>query len=174
MYFRLADRLSKAFAGHTDNERVRVIEGAGCDPERAGELLRRESGYSLMEVMVAIMILAIAIIPMVGMFDAALRAAVASSNYDEARSLANEKLEGIRALPYERPGGAADSVVELYPPATPVVGTEDVFSYTVLTKFVDADLSNPGNSPGKSQMRVEVEVEWEGNSYTTIGYVAGG
>ena len=94
-----------------------MIEGPDRDPEHAGELLRRESGYSLMEVMVAIMILAIAIIPMVGMFDAALRAAVASSNYDEARSLANEKLEGIRALPYERPGGAADSVLELYPPA---------------------------------------------------------
>jgi hypothetical protein len=153
---------------------VGAIEGSRHDPQRATIALRRESGYLLVEGMVAIMILAIAIIPMVGMFDAALRAAVASSNYDEARSLANEKLEGIRALPYERPGGAADSVVELYPPATPVVGTEDVFSYTVLTKFVDADLSNPGDSPGTAQMRVEVEVEWEGNSYTTTGYVAGG
>jgi Prokaryotic N-terminal methylation motif len=153
---------------------VGAIEGPGHDPQRATRILRRESGYLLVEVMVAIMILTIAIIPMVGMFDAALRAAVASSNYDEARSLANEKLEGIRALPYERPGGAADSVVELYPPASPVVGTEDVFSYTVLTKFVDTDLSNPGDSPGKAQMRVEVEVEWEGNSYTTTGYVAGG
>jgi len=153
---------------------VGAIEGARCDPERTTGALGSESGYSLVEVMVAIMILAIAVIPMVGMLDAALRAAVVGSNYDEARSLANEKLEGIRALPYERPGGAADSVVELCPPATPVVGTEDVFSFTVLTKFVDADLSNPGNSPGKSQMLVEVEVEWEGNSYTTTGYVAGG
>jgi hypothetical protein len=77
-------------------------------------------------------------------------------------------------LPYERPGGAADSVVELYPPATPVVGTEDVFSYTVLTKLVDADFSDSHDSPSMPQMRVEVEVEWEGNSYTTTGYVAGG
>jgi prepilin-type N-terminal cleavage/methylation domain-containing protein len=151
-----------------------VIEGPRHDPEHIAGALRSESGYSLVEVMVAIMILAIAIIPMVGMFDAALRAAVAGSNYDEARSLANEKLEGIRALPYESPGGAADSVVELYPPAAPVVGSEGAFNYTVLTKFVDADLSNPVDSPGKSQMRVEVEVEWEGNSYTTTGYVAGG
>ena len=151
-----------------------AIEGARCDPERTTGALGSESGYSLVEVMVAIMILAIAVIPMVGMLDAALRAAVAGSNYDGARSLANEKLEEVRALPYQRLGGAADSVVELYPPATPVVGNEDVFSYTVLTKFVDADLSNPGDSPSTPQMRVEVEVEWEGNSYTTTGYVAGG
>jgi len=153
---------------------VGAIEGARCDPERTTGALGSESGYSLVEVMVAIMILAIAVIPMVGMFDAALRAAVAGSDYDEARSLANAKLEEVRALPYQRPGGAADSVVELYPPATPVVGNEDVFSYTVLTKFVDADLSNPGDSPSTPQMRVEVEVEWQGNSYTTTGYVAGG
>jgi Tfp pilus assembly protein PilV len=127
-----------------------------------------------MEVMVAIMILAVAIIPMVGMFDAALQAAVAGSNYDEARSLANEKLEGIRALPYERAGGAADSVVELYPPTSPVVGNQDVFSYTVLTNFVDQDFSDPRDATSTPQMRVEVEVEWEGNSYTTNGYVAGG
>jgi len=149
---------------------VGAIEG----PDHTAGAIGSESGYSLMEVMVAIMILAIAIIPMVGMFDAALRAAVAGSNYDGARSLANEKLEEVRALPYERPGGTADSVVELYPPATPVVGTEDVFSYTVLTKFVDADFSDPHDSPSTPQMRVEVEIEWEGNSYTTTGYVAGG
>jgi len=153
---------------------VGAIEGARCDPERTTGALGSESGYSLVEVMVAIMILAIAVIPMVGMLDAALRAAVVGSNYDEARSLANEKLEEVRALPYERPGGAADSVVELYPPATPVVGTEDVFSYTVLTKFVDADFSDPHDAPSTPQMRVEVEIEWEGNSYTTTGYVAGG
>ena len=151
-----------------------MIEGPGQDPERAAATLRRESGYSLMEVMVAIMILAVAIIPMVGMFDAALRAAVVGSNYDEARSLANEKLEGIRALPYERAGGAADSVVELYPPTSPVVGNQDVFSYTVLTNFVDQDFSDPRDATSTPQMRVEVEVEWEGNSYTTNGYVAGG
>ena len=174
MYFRLTDRLSspKASVEHTDNRGV--IEGPSCDPERPAGALRSESGYSLVEVMVAMMILAVAIIPMVGMFDAGLRAAVAGSNYDGARALANEKLEGIRALPYERRGGAADSAVELYHPATPVVGTEGAFRYTVLTKFVDADFSNPVDSPGKPQMRIEVEVEWEGNSFTATGYVAGG
>jgi prepilin-type N-terminal cleavage/methylation domain-containing protein len=163
----------KVFVGHTDNDRVGVIEGPSDDAERTAGALRSESGYSLVEVLAAIMILSLAVLPMVGMFDAALRAAMLGSNYDKARALANERLEEVRALPYERPGGAADSVVELYPPATPVTGTEGMFTYTVLTKFVDASFSNPNNSPPTAQMRVEVEVEWHGKSYTTTGFVAG-
>jgi Tfp pilus assembly protein PilV len=127
----------------------------------------------MVEVMAAIMILALAILPMVGMFDAALRAAVLGGNYDKARALANEKLEEVRALPYERPGGAVDSVVEKYPPASRATGTEGMFTYTVRTKFVDAGFSNPGTSVPTSQMRVEVEVDWQGKSYTTAGFVAG-
>ncbi len=85
--------------------------------------LKNESGYSLVEVMVAIMLLAIAIIPMVGMFDAGLRAAVLGGNYDKARALANEELEEIKALPYSSPdpepaSGTANSVLEIYPPGT--------------------------------------------------------
>jgi hypothetical protein len=38
---------------------------------------------------------------------------------------------------------------------------------------VDADFSNPGDPRPTSQMRVEVEVEWQGKSYTTTGFVAG-
>lgn len=148
-----------------------MIEGPSYDPERAAG--GSEAGYSMVEVMAAIMILALAILPMVGMFDAALRVAVLGGNYDRARALANEKLEEVRALPYRQPGGAADSVIEEYPPASPATGTEDIFTYTVRTQFVDAGFSNPGDSSPTPQMRVEVEVEWQGKSYTTSGFVAG-
>ncbi len=152
---------------------MRVIEGPSYDPERAAGARGSESGYSMIEVMAAIMILALAILPMVGMFDAALRAAALGGNYDKARALANEKLEEVRALPYRKPGGDADSVIEKYPPATPATGTEGIFTYTVRTTFVDAGFSDPGNSSPTPQMRVEVEVEWQGKSYTTTGFVAG-
>jgi prepilin-type N-terminal cleavage/methylation domain-containing protein len=148
-----------------------VIETPGCEPGRAAR--GGESGYSLVEVMAAIMILALAILPMVGMFDAALHAAVLGGNYDRARALANEKLEEVRALPYNQPGGAADSVVERYPPALPTTGTNGTFTYTVRTEFVDASFANPIRSYPTSQMRVEVEVQWQGKSYTTTGFVAG-
>lgn len=51
--------------------------------------------------MVAILLLAVAIIPMVGMFDAGLRAATQGSDYDKARALANKQLETAKNLPYQ-------------------------------------------------------------------------
>ncbi len=61
-------------------------------------LFRDEGVSSLVEVVVAIMILSIAIIPMVGMFDMGLKSAVRAGTYDQARTLANAKLEDA-ALP---------------------------------------------------------------------------
>jgi prepilin-type N-terminal cleavage/methylation domain-containing protein len=60
-----------------------------------------ESGYSLVEVMASIIILAIAILPMAGMFDMGLRTATTGSNYDKARTLANLKLEEAKSLPFD-------------------------------------------------------------------------
>lgn len=62
------------------------------------KLAREESGYSLVEVMVSILILAIAIIPMVGMFDMGLKSATRGGNYDKARTLANLKLEQAKSM----------------------------------------------------------------------------
>lgn len=138
-------------------------------------LLKEESGYSLVEVIVAMFILTAAIIPMVGMFDAGLRAAVSGGNYDRARALGNEKLEQVRALPYKKPGGPADSAIEKHNPASaPVTGTRGIFTYTVETRYVNATFSNPSTAPPTPQMRVTVTVGWEGNTYTTMGYMAGG
>lgn len=133
-----------------------------------------QSGYSLTEVMVAIMLLGLAIIPMVSMFDAGLRAAVLGSNYDQGRALANEKLEEIIALPYKDDSVASDSVVEKYPPGTTVTGTEDIFSYSIDTQYVDSNFANAADSPATPQMRIEVTVSWDSasKSYTNVGYVA--
>lgn len=152
--------------------------------KRLVEGLKSESGYSLVEVMVAIMLLAIAIIPMVSMFDAGLRAAVRGGNYDQARALANEKLEEIRALPYSSPGesasGTANSVVEIYPPGTrSCTGSVDPnFGCQVQTRYV---MLNPGSasvdpSPSsKTMMEATVTVTWSGGrSYSTTGLVAKG
>ena len=79
-----------------------ATEGSSHDPEHAA----RGDGYSLVEVLAAIAILSLAILPMVGMFEAALRAATLGGNYDKARALANEKLEGFAPCPTEIPAAA--------------------------------------------------------------------
>jgi prepilin-type N-terminal cleavage/methylation domain-containing protein len=47
--------------------------------------LKEEYGYSLVEVMVSIMIMALAILPMMAMFDMGLRSATTGSNYPSKR-----------------------------------------------------------------------------------------
>lgn len=143
------------------------------------KLLRTESGYSMVEVLAAIMILSLAILPMVGMFDAGLRASVAGSNYDKARALANERLEKVRALPYNKPGGSADSAVEIYRPGTPVSGPSGSFTYTVTTTFWRENGGNlesvTDNSVTWPMMQVKVQVTWPQNkSYTTTGFTGSG
>lgn len=136
--------------------------------------LADESGYSLVEVMVAMSVLALAVLPMVGMFEAGLRAATVSGDYDAARALANDRLEEVRALPYSRPGGAADSAVERYaPPGPPDDVLAGDLSVSVRTAFVDGELSASEASPPTGQMRVDVTVEWEEGSFSTAGIVAG-
>ena len=119
-------------------------------------------------------VLTLAIIPMVGMLEAGLRAATTSGEYDAARALANEKLEEVRALPYSRPGDASDSAVERYAPPGPPDVTEGDLSVSIRTAFVDEDLFSPAGSPPTGQkMRVEVLVGWDDGSYSTVGIVSG-
>ena len=118
-------------------------------------------------------VLALALVPMVGMLEAGLRAATASGEYDAARALASAELEEARALPYYEPGPAADSAVEKYAPPGPPDVTEDGLTLSVRTAFVDGELSDAVDSP-TGQMRVEVLVGWgDDRSYSTTGFVSG-
>ncbi len=112
--------------------------------------------------------------PIVGMFDTGLKTAVLGDNYDGARALANQKMEEIKALPYNRPGGAADSVVEKYSPdAANVTGSSGIYSWSVDTDYVNETLET--DTPEKSRMRATVTVTWDGGSksITTTGLVTG-
>ncbi len=133
-----------------------------------GSRFKEELGYSLVEVMVAILILAIAIIPMVGMFDAGLRAATRGGNYDKGRALANEKMEGIRALSYKEL--VAKYPPGTYPPNAPACSTGvPGFSCEIRTFFVNTALASDANA--RSGMQIEVKVTWSGGSgeYQTVG-----
>lgn len=142
-----------------------------------------EGGYSLVEVVVAIMILALAILPMVGMFDAGLRAAESGGNFDKARALANEELENIRALPYYQRDATVNSAREFYPPANGPAGGGPVAcqatlpggitSCEVTTNFVRLD--NAGvvaDADMRNMMSVEVTVGWGNGDYDAIGLIS--
>ena len=134
------------------------------------KLLREEGGYSLVEVMVSILLLSVAIIPMVGMFDMAARTTATAGRYDQARTLADRNLEKVRSLPY------ADAKVTYKPAnATPTAGapvscTSGIFTCNVTTTYVNNSFA--ANSGSTTKMQVVVTVTWSGRSYTTTGLVA--
>jgi hypothetical protein len=128
--------------------------------------------------MVAIMILAVAIIPMVSMFDAGLRAAVLGSNYDTARAFANEKLEEVKALSF-------NEVLARYPEdATPIPNCSPappsgspVTSCKISTDYVRLTSSDVSSTNGVGDyattiIQVTVTVQWNNGSYTTTGLIA--
>ena len=148
-----------------------------CEPPgcRFGD----ESGYSLVEVLVAIVILAIAILPMVGMFESGLKAAGTSGNYDKARSLATLKLEQAKTLPYDAvntnfPAGYAT-------PEPALSQSFDGFEYRMEKQYLGQPPVEPGNSSvafrdgseDKGLMRITVTVRWgDDNTYDASGVIA--
>jgi prepilin-type N-terminal cleavage/methylation domain-containing protein len=162
------------------------------------ERLRQSGGYSLVEVMVSIVILSIAIIPMVGMFDMGLKSATASSKYDEARALANEKLEQAKSLPYD--STTATDVRDNFPLTAPntqatdgstsaavdnttEAGVPEGLEYTVRKRYMrmagtataTRNLTATGASSTDGLIEVTVTVSWgDGKSYTTSGIVGRG
>jgi hypothetical protein len=111
--------------------------------------------------MVAMVVLTVAVVPMVGMFDAAIGAADASADYDKARTCAVQKLEHLKSLPYEAvegglQGGVCDS---------------SGFGYTIATEPIDTDLGDGSGEEGLTM--VTVTVHWDGeDSYVVSGVVS--
>jgi Tfp pilus assembly protein PilV len=136
------------------------------------KLLKEETGYSLIEVIVSILILAAAIIPMAGMFDMGLKAATKGGNYDGARALATANLEKVQALPYANAQANYRPVND--PPADPtrsVSCSQGIFTCNVKTTYVDNSFAP--NSAATTKMQVEVTVQWPGGiNYSTVGLKA--
>jgi prepilin-type N-terminal cleavage/methylation domain-containing protein len=120
-----------------------------------------ESGYSLVEVMVAIVVLTVAVVPMVGMFEAAIQAADASGDYDRARTCAVQKLEQVKSLPYEAVEGGLQGGV----------CAASGFGYTITAQPISTDLGESSGEEGLSM--ITVTVDWGGeNSYGVTGVVS--
>ncbi len=163
--------------------------------------LREEYGYTLVEVMASIMIMALAILPMMAMFDTGLRSATTGSNYDKSRTLANLKLEQAKNMSFDtfrdnfpEPAGTPTTYDD--GPGTYLSDWETDagepywddnfanFEYRVEKQYIAQppkdSLEDPADpsedfteSPtATSLIRVTVTVRWaNGNEYTTYGLV---
>ncbi len=106
-------------------------------------------------------VLTVAVVPMVGMFDAAIGAADASADYDKARTCAVQKLEHLKSLPYE----AVEKGLE------GGVCNPSGFGYTVAAQSIGTNLDDGSGEEGLTM--VTVTVDWDGeNSYAISGVVS--
>ena len=161
-------------------------------------LLNVESGYSLIEVLASIVILTLAIVPMVAMFDTGLRGVTSSSNFDKARALANLKMEEAKSLPFDSTDATVQDVNDNFPePAGTTPAYDDgpgrcISDWKSVTGPASADFTNfqyrvekqymnqptaaaPDftNSPTPTRLiRLTITVRWgSSNTYTTFGLV---
>ena len=146
--------------------------------------LRKESGYSLVEVMVSIVILTIAILPMMTMFDTGLDSANRGSNYDKARALAKKQLEQAESLSYgtvrtafpnapctfNNSGLCAVEDLEV-PAAEDPNGEFDTFRYTIRKQYVEPSGNTFINADDDTgMMQITVEVGWGGANFNEFTY----
>ena len=149
------------------------------------ERIRGESGYSLVEVMASIIILTLAILPMVGMFDMGLETATRGSNYDKSRALANLKMEEAKSLSFAVVENDFPEAGNTTPYDDPAVWlTEDDFpnfKYRVKKEYITQPSTDPGSSSENfvqsgtptGLIRITVIVRWaDDNEYTTYGLVS--
>ena len=111
--------------------------------------------------MVAMVVLTVAVVPMVGMFDAAIGAADTSADYDKARTCAVQKLEHLKSLPYEAVEGGLQGGV----------CNPSGFGYTTVAQSIGTDFDDGSGEEGLTM--VTVTVDWDGeNSYVISGVVS--
>jgi hypothetical protein len=131
--------------------------------------------------MASIVLLSIAIIPMVGMFDMGLDAATKGANYDDGRALAKKQMEIVQSLPY----ATAKTSVPNAPCAFSGSGLceaadrQDLdsefsnFRYTMLKQFVNLNSGETefeDANQDEGYMQVTVEVGWGGANFDETTY----
>jgi prepilin-type N-terminal cleavage/methylation domain-containing protein len=148
--------------------------------------LREEYGYSLVEVMASITILAIAILPMFTMFDMGLNGATRGSNYDKGRALANKQLEQAQSLSYGTvrtafpnapcafDGSGRCEVGNLEVPAAEDPGGRfDRFRYAIRKQYVEPNGNGFVNAADDTgMMQITVVVGWGGAAFNDVTYTA--
>ena len=111
--------------------------------------IKRQSGFTLIEVMIALVILAAGILALATMQIVSIRTNAFSSEMTYATMLAQSRLEQIRNMPYSdiTPGTVTDTV--------PASASTKGMSYTVQTEVDD-------NTPATDMKTITLTVNWTG------------
>jgi type IV pilus assembly protein PilV len=112
-----------------------------------------KKGFSLIEVLVGLVLLAIGLLAIAGMQITSVRGNFFSGNMTQASILAQDRLEILRNLPF----GDADLTVGNH--------NDGVIPGTIITRDYDVSLV-----PGTSMLNIVVRVRWRDTSDHTISF----
>jgi type IV pilus modification protein PilV len=112
-----------------------------------------KKGFSLIEVLVGLVILAIGLLAIAGMQITSVRGNFFSSNMTQASILAQDRMEGLKNLPYAH----ADLSIGNH--------NDGVIPGTIFTRDYDVSLI-----AGTSMLNITVKVKWTDTSDHTISF----
>ena len=124
--------------------------------------MKNRSGLSLIEVMIAVMVLSFAVATFAPLYPISLRMRSKAENVTRATTLAQQKIEQVRAIPYSSltySGLQANSVIDASPNSSP-------YSFTtvdgVASKLPQATGTLTVSTPATDLKQVDVTVTWGG------------
>lgn len=137
-------------------------------------MMRRERGMSLVEVLVALVILAMVMLSIIGLFSQSMVLNASGMDYTTVNNLARDKLEELLALPFNDPRLAVTAQTGTTYPNDLGSGSAFVRTYRVrelrLQKASNAntDLSTPVN-PGAGNLKEIVVTVARANALFGLG-----
>jgi prepilin-type N-terminal cleavage/methylation domain-containing protein len=134
---------------------------SGCG-NRATRLRRDEAGFGLIELMIAMTVLAVGILALFAMFESGIRSITRASTVTTAAALADKEMENFRAIRWTAIG-LPESLVTAAP--TPYSGDPAYSS----TERVEVDAC--GTSPCSTKVPVQTLTGADGRSYRVDTYV---
>ena len=144
------------------NPQVPATNSTGMDPKVPVHCVRsgaqhspRRQATTIIEVVMAIVILSVALPPLISSFVEASNQTILPANSAVASFLVTERMEEIIARRYRATDGYAAVTTVNYPDETPVAGFPR-FDRLVTVTFTDAALNTVGSDQGYKNVRVTV------------------
>ena len=131
--------------------------------DRLWRRARDERGVGLIELLAAMVVLAVGILALFAMFESGVRHLTRASTITTAGALADKEMEGYRAIKY-----ASIGLPEALLPTTPPYTTDTAYSADAPTRV---DLVACGTAPCTTKVPVQTLTGADGMSYRVDTYV---
>lgn len=141
-----------------------AVSGCGTCVER---LRREEAGFGLIELMIAMTVLAVGILALFAMFESGIRSITRASTVTTAGALADKEMESYRAIRYNAIG-LPDSLVTAAVVSSPPYGSDAAYQSNASYRVA---LNPCGTSPCTTKVPVQTVTGADGRSYRVDTYI---